>query len=332
MKRLLALLIVLLPCLVSSCDKEADKVIVAYVTSWTEVMPDPFLMTHINYAFGHVTDSFDGVRVDNEDRLRRIAALREINPELKVVLSVGGWGSGRFSEMASSEENRLSFAADCRRVVDEFGLDGIDIDWEYPTQPGPGISHSPDDTENFTLLMRDIREAVGDDKLLTIATIASAEHIDFKACVKYLDMVNMMTYDMGDPPYHHSALYPSEHTDWLTTSQGVQAHLDAGVPAEKLVVGMPVYGRGPVEFREMIMEPGCVKPPYSEQWDDVAKVPYIADADGNLVYCYDNVRSLEIKCRYLLEKGLRGAMYWEYGNDNPQLDRVRTIHRHTLGN
>ena len=105
---------------------ESEKVVVAYVTSWSTVMPDPDRVTHINYAFGHVSDSFDGVRIDNEDRLRSITALRDDAPSLKVLLSVGGWGSGRFSEMAADKKLRRSFAADCRRVVEEFGLDGID--------------------------------------------------------------------------------------------------------------------------------------------------------------------------------------------------------------
>ena len=90
-------------------------------------------MTHINYAFGHVNESFDGVRIDNEERLKQIVDLKKQNPELKVLLSVGGWGSGRFSEMAANDEYRRAFAADCDRVVKEFALDGIDIDWEYPT-------------------------------------------------------------------------------------------------------------------------------------------------------------------------------------------------------
>lgn len=95
-----------------------SKVVVAYVTSWSEVMPDPQYMTHINYAFGHVNESFNGVKIDNEERLRQIVDLRKQKPELKVLLSIGGWGSGRFSEMAANDEYRRAFAADCDRVVE----------------------------------------------------------------------------------------------------------------------------------------------------------------------------------------------------------------------
>ena len=95
------------------------KIVVAYVTSWSKIMPDAKMMTHINYAFGHVNDTFDGVRVDNPERLKQIVALKKENPELKVLISIGGWGSGRFSEMAAGDKSRKSFAKDCQRVVKE---------------------------------------------------------------------------------------------------------------------------------------------------------------------------------------------------------------------
>ena len=240
----------------------ATKVVVAYVTSWTDVMPDPALVTHINYAFGHVNDTFNGVRVDNEDRLRAIVALKKQKPSLQV------WGSGRFSEMADDEANRLAFAADCARVVDEFGLDGIDIDWEYPTQNSAGISSSPRDTENFTLLMRDLRQALGPDKELTLATVCSAKYMDFKAFLPYVDFVNIMAYDMGGQDGHHASLYPSEHSGSMTSHEAVQAHIRAGVPPSKLVMGMPFYGKGKEGYREYAdsVAQGLTSQRYVEHW------------------------------------------------------------------
>ena len=311
-----------------SCDQqpaEKDYVVVAYVTSWSRIMPDPFTMTHINYAFGHVNNTFDGVRIDNPRRLKLIAELKEVNPDLKVMLSVGGWGSGRFSEMAADDQRRMSFAQDCLRVVEEFGLDGIDIDWDYPTSSQANISSSPADRENFNYLMRDLRTVLGEERLLTLASSAYAEYIDFFACEQYLDFVNIMTYDMANAPYHHAALYASENTEGCCEG-AVKAHVEAGVPIEKLVLGMPFYGRGGttmprfVDYKEIKAENGMV-----EMWDDVAKAPYLADSEGNLVLGYDTPKSMKIKCDYIKEQGMLGAMYWDYAGDNEAGDLRNTL-------
>lgn len=310
-----------------------SKVVVAYVTSWSEVMPDPQYMTHINYAFGHVNESFNGVKIDNEERLRQIVDLRKQKPELKVLLSIGGWGSGRFSEMAANDEYRCAFAADCDRVVKEFALDGIDIDWEYPTSSMANISSSPDDTENFTLLMQDIRAAIGNEKELTLATVASARYIDFKAILPSVDFVNIMAYDMASAPKYHSALYPSGHSGDITSDGAVTAHLKAGVPPSKLVMGMPFYGRGGDGYPSFqdYNKVGNTDTQYTEKWDEVAQVPYLADKNDTLVFGFENPRSLAIKCQYILDKDLLGGMYWDYSGDNEQGDLRRTVAENLLG-
>ena len=310
-----------------------SKVVVAYVTSWSEVMPDPQYMTHINYAFGHVNESFNGVKIDNEERLRQIVDLRKQKPELKVLLSIGGWGSGRFSEMAANDEYRRAFAADCDRVVKEFALDGIDIDWEYPTSSMANISSSPDDTENFTLLMQDIRAAIGNEKELTLATVASARYIDFKAILPSVDFVNIMAYDRASAPKHHSALYPSGHSGDITSDGAVTAHLKAGVPPSKLVMGMPFYGRGGDGYPSFqdYNKVGNTDTQYTEKWDEVAQVPYLADKNDTLVFGFENPRSLAIKCQYILDKDLLGGMYWDYSGDNEQGDLRRTVAENLLG-
>lgn len=338
MKKLLTFLAaatMLLVCV--SCNRNAevpveDRVVVAYVTSWTSEIPDPTVMTHLNYAFGHVNDTFDGVRIDNPDRLKAMVALKEICPDLNVMLSVGGWGSGRFSEMAADDACRKSFAEDCMRVVQEFGLDGIDIDWEYPTSNAAGISSSPDDTDNFTKLMRDIRASIGKDKFLTLATAASAEYIDFKAIMKYVDFVNIMAYDMANAPKHHSALYESENSGEITSDMAVKAHHKAGVPMRKLVLGMPFYGRGGVRHLGFNDYKDIVKDTvYAKMWDDKALVPYVADEDGTLLLGYEDPVSLTIKCRYAIENGMKGAMYWDYNGDNEAGDLSRTLAAEILG-
>ncbi len=310
-----------------------SKVVVAYVTSWSDVMPDPQCMTHINYAFGHVNESFNGVKIDNEERLKQIVDLKKQKPDLKVLLSIGGWGSGRFSEMAANDEYRRAFAVDCERVVEEFALDGIDIDWEYPTSSMANISSSPDDTENFTLLMQDIRAAIGNEKELTLATVASARYIDFKAILPSVDFVNIMAYDMASAPKHHSALYPSGHSGDITSDGAVTAHLKAGVPPSKLVMGMPFYGRGGDGYPSFqdYNKVGNTDTQYTEKWDEVAQVPYLADKNDTLVFGFENPRSLAIKCQYILDKDLLGGMYWDYSGDNEQGDLRRTVAENLLG-
>ena len=322
MKHLLAFLVALC-CGLSSFASKTEPVVVAYVTSWSKVMPDPTVMTHINYAFGHVNEQFNGVRIDNEQRLRDIVSLKKQQPKLRVMLSIGGWGSGRFSEMAASDENRMAFAKDCRRICDELGLDGIDIDWEYPTQKSAGISSSPQDTENFTLLMRDLRKALGNKLWLTLASVGSAQFIDFKSCVQYLNMVNVMAYDMGNAPKHHSALYRSKIVGWLCASDAVEAHRKAGVPDETIVLGMPFYGRGKsgvyMKYRDRD------KHSETEVWSNTSKAPFLKDENGELVIGFESPRSIAAKCAYIKEQGLRGAMYWEYADDNEQGDLQRAV-------
>lgn len=318
--------------LAKSTQPSGDKVIVAYVTSWSQIIPDPKAMTHINYAFGHVSNTFDGVRIDNEERLRSIVALKAENPDLKVMLSVGGWGSGRFSEMAADNRRRMAFAEDCRRVVKEFGLDGIDIDWEYPSSKAAGISASDADTENYTLLMRDLRKTLGRKKLLTLASVGSAQYIDFKAILKYIDFVNIMAYDMGGAPKHHTALYRSENVN-MSAIDAVEAHRKVGIPSSRLVLGMAFYGRGGGEYPNFqdYGDIPATSDKYIEHWDEKAQAPYLANKQGRLVFGFENPRSLAAKCRYIHEQGLLGAMYWDYDGDNEAGDLRRTVYEGILG-
>lgn len=310
-------------------NKPDEKIIVAYVTSWSEVIPDPTLFTVLNYAFGHVNESFDGVKIDNPDRFRQLIKLKETNPHLKVLLSIGGWGSGRFSEMAASDSLRKEFAKSCNQLIQQYNIDGIDIDWEYPTIGWAGISSSQDDTENFTLLMTDLRQAISEEKLLTLASSATAKFIDFPSVVPIVDYVNLMTYDMSDGKLHHAPLYSSSISPDMTADKSVKLHREAGVPDEKIVLGMPFYGRGYnngekyyCDFKDINPESG-----QHEEWDELSKSPYISDAEGNFIFGFDNPRSLQIKCDYILENNLKGAMYWDYNGDDSMKSLSSTIHK-----
>lgn len=336
MKNIISILFILagiFPVFASAGNKTEDnnynekKAVIAYVTSWSDVIPDPTHLTHINYAFGHVNETFDGVRIDNEPRLKQLVNLKKQKPSLKVILSIGGWESGRFSEMAAGKSYREAFARDCQRVVEEFGLDGIDIDWEYPTSNMAGISASPADKDNFTLLMKDIRKEIGNDKLLTLASSADAQYIDFRGIDPYIDFVNIMAYDMGNPPHHHSGLYRSEHTGRISVDEAVKAHINAGIVPEKLVMGIPFYGRGNEkikdfnDYKQIITLNG-----FQKNWDDTAKAPYLTDENNEYVCGYDDIVSIDIKCKYILENGLLGAMYWDYNGDDDERTLSKAVY------
>ncbi|MBR4300407.1 MAG: glycoside hydrolase [Bacteroidales bacterium] len=306
-----------------------EKVIAAYLTYENDVTPELQWVTQINYAFGLVdTTTFDRIVILNEPRFASVANMKKDNPDVKILLSLGGWAAGGFSEMAADETKRKSFAQDCKRIVDEYGIDGIDVDWEYPSSSEAGISSSPNDIDNFTLLLKDIREAIGNDKMLTIATIADALYVDFPAVIDYLDMVNIMAYDVARPPYHHAPLYRSEYAGRITTDEAVKAHLNAGVPKEKLVLGIPLYGHGVDSLPDYTYYGDILNlKDYNFHWDEEAKVPYATDKNGKFVLCYEDTNSVAIKSEYVLENDLCGIMYWEYTLDAQDLPLVKTIYK-----
>ena len=312
-------------------NKEPERIVLAYVFG-DRLLPDPNIVTHINYAFGHVTDTYDGVRINSEEQLRAIVALKQQKPSLKVLLSIGGWGSGRFSEMAAVGKFRQAFAADCKRVVDEFGLDGIDLDWEYPTESwaadrGLDVSYSPEDYGNYTLLSIDIRKAIGKDKLLTMATLASADPIiDLETINQYYDFFNIMTYDLAmtrpdSPPGHQGALYKSDKVIGMYCDESVKRHIAAGIPAEKLNLGVLFGGRGGrVEGLDPLNL--TVSEGFTIQWDDDAKASYVTNSEGVFVRSFECARAIEAKCDFVKEHGLLGLMYWSYNNQAPVFSKL----------
>lgn len=305
-----------------------DYIIVGYAYADSGELPDPALLTHINFSFAKIQDDFETLSIRDKKikRLQQIVGLKARKPELKVLLSVGGWGAGNFSEMAADESHRKNFCANCLKMVQQYGLDGIDLDWEYPTSSSAGISASPDDTRNFTLLLKDLRETLGPDRLVTMASEASAHYVDWKSALEYLDFVNIMSYDMGRPPSHNAALYKGSRTK-MSCDEAVAKHFAAGVPYEKMTLGMAFFGRvdrnilqgDELDYREILGLTG-----YNKNWDAEAMVPYLTDAAGTMVLSYDDETSIGLKADYVKQKGLLGAMYWdiEADDDNHSLGKA----------
>ncbi len=210
----------------------------------------------MNIAFGHVADSrivFDCGCAEDIDRIKTL------NPEIKILLSVGGWGSGGFSPMASAPETRHKFAGSAGKILTECGLDGIDLDWEYPCIDTAGIEASPDDKFNFTLLLAALREELdtkkinsGNRPMMTIAAGAGDYYIkntQIDLIAPMVDYISVMTYDMrGSWSYttgHHTNLFKPQNseTDPESAEHSVGLFTSAGVPRKKIVIGSAFYSR-----------------------------------------------------------------------------------------
>lgn len=299
--------------------------IATYVYSGEERMPDPSLVTVINYAFAKVNSRRNGLIIDNEPRFKNIINLKDINPDLRVVLCIGG-SSESLSQMAADSANRAAFAGDCRRIINDFGIDGIDFDWEFPGYRGG----APDDSINFTKLIKAVRDSIGPDRLLTIAGGGDLAGVDVAGVIDYIDWFNVMAYDLcGYSPAHHTSLHRSPLTGWRSVEEVVADYLSRGVTYDKMLLGLGFYGRGDGKnYTEWTAYYDCK--PYGslvEKWDSVACVPYIVDAEGNYAASYDNPRSIEIKCQYIKDKGFKGAMDWRTELDDDSLSLARTVAR-----
>jgi chitinase len=290
-------------------------------------MPDPKYLTHVNYGFGHINATYDGIKVDDPVRLRQISMMKVKYPHLKILLSIGGWeGSNGYSEMAMQPETRARFAADCKRVVDAYHLDGIDIDWEYPTILSKRNSASPYDIENLTLLMRAVRASIGTNKILSMTSLATAKCAVFPEIIEYIDYVNVMAYDMGVPPYHHASLYRSEISGATTVDESIQAHFAVGVPNHKMMLGISFYGEGAERIPRYVLLADVVKlEGYYVKWDPIGKTPFLANNDGALIFSYENPASIVAKAKYALDYNLLGVTVWEYAGDFQQKYLVQTV-------
>jgi chitinase len=311
-------------------------------------------LTHVNYAFADIRDGrvVEGFAHDAEN-FRALAAVRRRNPHLRLLVSVGGWTwSGGFSEMAATREGRARFVESAVDFVRRHDLDGFDVDWEYPGLPGAGNPHRPEDKENFTALMSDLRVALDKDGrargrtlLLTLAAGASDDflaHTEMDKVAAVSDLVNLMTYDFrvaGEAGLagHHANLYPNPADPRQRSADGaVRAFLAAGVPAAKLVLGVPFYGRSwvvenaerdglyqsgkapaeRIDAKYGTLAAGLVnRDGYVRRWDAAAQAPYLWNADRRVFVSYDDPESLRLKARYVAANGLGGVMFWEYGAD-----------------
>lgn len=178
-------------------------------------------LTDLFVAFAVIEDG--EVVYRKPDELADLSRLRAANPDLRIILSIGGWGAGGFSEAAATPDGRRGFAKSAVALVRRYGFDGVDVDWEYPCYSAAGIAAAPSDRETFTLLLSETRSeldresaACGRHLCLTIAVGADQYFIE-GACMDevqdLVDLVNVMTYDMRGGfqvlTGHHTCLHHS---------------------------------------------------------------------------------------------------------------------------
>lgn len=371
--------------LMSSLQAEPFKV-VGYYPNWAMYRQPSFqpkdinakLLTHINYAFVKVDTKGNLILFDswadtdhrtdwNSEKpywgnFLQLTELKKKHSHLKTLFSVGGWTlSDSFSELAANPKARENFIRQSLEFCEKYHFDGIDIDWEYP-----GFAeHSgrPIDKQNFTQLLAELHQAAKAHEpplLVTIAAPAGPWHyqnMEVEVIHHYLDWINLMGYDFHGPwggsedaiTNHHSALYPSEQGNpLLNVDSAVKYYLLKGVPHEKLVVGMPLYGRSYAGAEGLYgshkgigegttSEAGIrffsdikqnLLSHYVRFWDDAAQVPYLYNPKNRQFISYDDEESLAIKCQYIKDQQLGGAMVWELGLDTrPSWDAMKTLHK-----
>ncbi|HEX5168368.1 MAG TPA: glycoside hydrolase family 18 protein [Cyclobacteriaceae bacterium] len=352
------LFVILLGCKSSEethATTRAKLVVIGYVPGFRGELDEKTInankLTHINYAFVDVKDSMAWLTNIATDSInfRKLNYLKKDNPDLKILISIGGWSwSNNFSDAVLTENSRKKFAQTSANIVEQYNFDGIDIDWEYPGMRGEDNMFRTEDKENFTLMFRAIREALnelakktGKTYQVTTALPCFPRIIDVTEigkAAKYIDYVNLMAYDFyvaGDTAGHHSNLYPSEsYQKEESGDKAYDLYTKAGVPAEKLVLGIPFYGRswfmktddnyginrlvdsvtrggGYTFIKDSIMS----RPGFERRWDDKAKAPYLWNPETRQLVVYDDEESVRIKCEYVKAKNMGGVMFWQYASD-----------------
>jgi chitinase len=331
-----------------------QKVIVAYIFPRDrELQKDEIAagkLTRINYAFANIQGGrlVNGFKNDDQN-LATLVTLKQQNPSLTVLVSVGGWEwSDNFSDMALTKVSRDVFIASVIGYIERHQLDGLDIDWEYPGQAGSTNRFRPEDKRNFTLLLKELRERFTQQQrklhrplYLTIAAGASSSylaHTEMDQVQRYIDTVNLMTYDYyepGGPTGNHAPLFTDpDDPKRISADRSIHEFEQAGVPAEKIVLGVPFYGHqwGDVaDIHHGLFQNGKSLPqgyaPYSlisttminngfdRYWDAASSVPYLYNAKQKTFVSYENDESLTLKSRYVLDQHLAGIMFWDYAGD-----------------
>ncbi|XP_020802092.1 mucin-5AC isoform X6 [Drosophila serrata] len=368
-------------CALAYCINEASSEgrVVCYYTNWSVYRPgtakfnpqniNPYLCTHLVYAFGGFTKDnqmkpFDKYQDIEQGGYAKFTGLKTYNKQLKTMIAIGGWNeaSSRFSPLVASGDRRQQFIKNILKFLRQNHFDGIDLDWEYPAHREGGKSR---DRDNYAQFVQELRaefereaEKTGRTRLLlTMAVPAGIEYIDKGYDVpklnKYLDWFNVLTYDFHsshEPSVnHHAPLYSLEEDSEynydaeLNIDYSIKYYLKAGADRDKLVLGIPTYGRSYTLINEESTELGAPSEGPGEQGDATREKGYLAyyeicqtlkdDPEWTVVqpnanvmgpYAYrrnqwvgyDDEAIVRKKAEYVVAQGLGGIMFWAIDNDD----------------
>lgn len=299
--------------------------------------------TYADLQKHYETDSWNDQGNNAYGCVRQLFLLKKKNRAMKVLLSIGGWTySPKFAPIAATESGRQKFASSAITLVKDWGFDGVDIDWEYPT--------SPTEAANFVLLLQTLRQAFdqyaaqyapGYHFLITIASPAGPQNyknMDFAGMDPWVDAWNLMAYDYAgswdSTTGHQANIYASTHNPIATkfsTEQAVRDYIVKGISTDKIIMGLPLYGRS-FEATSGLGEPyngigaGSIQSGVwlyrdlprtgaQELYADDCKASYSYDPVAKELVSYDTVTSALMKAQYLKNKGLGGAVFWEASGD-----------------
>jgi chitinase len=331
-----------LSALLSFAQKKDISIIAYYVGGQN---PDSFAiekLTHIIFSFGHLKGnqfSIDDAR--DSAMIQKLVSFKARNPQLKVMLSLGGWGGCETcSDVFATKKGRKEFARSVKLVNDYFQTDGLDLDWEYPVVRGyPGHKYSLEDKKNFTALVKQVRKKIGWKNELSFAAGGSKRFIDsaidWKPVMKKMDRVNLMSYDLvggsSKATGHHTPLYSAGPNG--SAAYGVEQLIAKGVDKNKIVIGAAFYGRMFENVKDSLnglyqqgkFLKGVPRRNFDTElspdsgfvshWDSTAHAPYSYNSSRNLFFTYDDERSVAEKTRFVINQGLGGIMFWQLGED-----------------
>src|SRR6187402_1210429 len=300
-------------------------------------------LTHLIFCFGHLEGNKLKIgSAEDSATIKKMVKLKSKHPDLKIMLSLGGWsGCGPCSDVFNTEVGREDFALSVKDISTYFKTDGLDLDWEYPAIKGfPGHTYRPEDKTNFTALLKELRAVNGKNFQISFAAGGFTTYIDssieWKEVIKYTNFINIMTYDLvhgySKVSGHHTPLY-STPQQIESTDHAVELLLKEGVPAAQLIIGAAFYGRyfqidegKPVDLYEpchfthgfsskFMSDSLSTENGFEKRWDDVAQAPYAINSKRRLLATYDDERSMAIKTKYAVDHRLGGIMFWQLMDD-----------------